>query len=107
MYIYHIDENPSSLVTKSAADLKWTTEPPTEPGLYRSYFKSMDGKFEHLEYWEEVEKQDNRLEVRIKDYSESLDEYISDAIRDGYKVYWLGPLPVPDPPTGSEKPING
>jgi hypothetical protein len=90
VYIYHIDEKPNSLDSRFAADLRWTTNPPTEPGLYRA--KRWDGGFVN---WVEVGEFTHGYPFVLmygSDVTLGLDEF----------THWLGPLPVPEPPTEGE-----
>jgi hypothetical protein len=58
----------------------WTTDPPTEPGWYWVYFGIPGG--------------------RIVQYFKTLDGDVRSGNKDTDKhvKYWLGPLPVPEPP---------
>ena len=83
--------------------MRWTTEP-TEPGLYRVFHKYVGGKFGHKSWssWEELQASGNSLVIDFREDVQDVKEYIEIDIKDGFTVYWLGPLPVPEPPTESE-----
>lgn len=83
--------------------LRWTTEPPTKPGLYFVFYKDIEHRYKHsgdITDWENIIKNDlGALFVEHPDDNEEfIGDYIKTAEKDGYKVYWLGPLPVPKPP---------
>jgi hypothetical protein len=63
-------------------DIKWTTEPPTEPGLYRAVHK------DKTVGWVMVGKRHGWV-LKFGDDGISKKEDFT---------HWLGPLPVPEPP---------
>ena len=87
MYIYHIDENPDGLKSTLAADLKWTTEPPTQEGWYWT----PNGN-SYIEVVEVRKSKRNDAGLVVYRCGEEV------PLMRGYS-YWLGPLPVPELPT--------
>ena len=76
---------------------EWTTEPPTREGLYRVSM-SKDNEF-----WAEVIKERGKLFVvhivHFKRQGFSVRQLLIELVD---KAHWLGPLPVPAPPSEGE-----
>lgn len=80
----------------SVMPYSWTTEPPTREGLWRSCVEFKDGRTG--QYWEHVIFDGKQLFLLGASEDVPLEEYINDP--QVAKVFWLGPLPEPQPPKG-------
>lgn len=69
-------------------DLEWTTEKPTQPGLYRAVSKIYNRVVWVNVLPDEYDEGNFRAWEFCKDYSNSIDDY----------VLWLGAIPEPPPP---------
>ena len=78
-YEYNIETDYKSV--RNFTTLEWTTAPPTQEGLYKAQGK--DG----IMYWAEL--RDGWVKVMGDERESRPDRF----------VYWLGPLPEPEPPT--------
>lgn len=74
-FFYHVETN------YGLVSLEWTTDKPTKPGLYFVKHKTVD---EVLGVYVNIE---NDVITTTSDY------------RDESITHWLGPLPIPEPPT--------
>ena len=75
-------------------DIQWTTEPPTQEGWYWIYVHH--DKFPSGPNVDYVQRdRSGYLGISNGDYLETFEEYAA-----GLKAYWLGPLPIPEPPKG-------
>jgi hypothetical protein len=80
----------ASLALADAIGLLWTTTPPTEPGHYWTWNTTWHSRpamvhvyFSHQRGWE------GTLRAALNGSFYTLDEF----------THWLGPLPIPAPPT--------
>ena len=74
--------------------MRWTTEPPEQGGWFWASIRYASGRYQRIIF---IDK--NQTYYAPVDWDDERREHISQL---GEDVYWLGPLPVPEPPTESE-----
>ena len=84
---YKIEMREYSGYPLGIAILKWTTEPPTQTGLYRAIAKDNG-----MAYWVELTDLGNIGIFSVYYFGNNVMYSVSDF------THWLGPLPVPEPP---------
>jgi hypothetical protein len=87
-----MDDKPVNDVSFTAMyyENKWTTKPPTEPGMYYAKARNSAG------YWVELKDVEGKIMIVAREW---INYGWTDRFSDipSHFTHWLGPLPVPKP----------
>ncbi len=83
---YICDNVPDDVTIDQFDELQWKTEPPTVEGWYWYFGGGENEPYPEYVYFDEKE---SGLCINVLGFSLRVDEG---------KRYWLGPLPIPEPP---------